>query len=175
MSIKYDEAKNGYEIIRKVGRKKEKGDNLSEGEKTAISFIYFLTKLLENEEELKETIVVIDDPISSFDSNHLFNSYSFIRNICNDSKQLFVLTHNFTFYRLIRDWMLNKNKKKRKPDGSSYIDKKCSVYNIVSNYVGKTRQSIIENADNTLLDYSTEYHYLFLRLNKFTTISKLSI
>ena len=175
LSIKYNEEKNGYEIIRKIGRKKEKGSNLSEGEKTAISFIYFLTKLLENEEELKKTIVVVDDPISSFDSNHLFNSYSFIKNICNDSKQLFVLTHNFTFYRLVRDWVLNKNKRKRNPNGTNYIDKKCSIYNITSSYSGGVRQSVIEDADSTLLNYSTEYHYLFIKLHNFTSISKLSI
>lgn len=175
LSIKYDDSKKGYQIIRKIGRKKEKGNNLSEGEKTAISFIYFLTKLLENEEELKNTIVVIDDPISSFDSNHLFNSYSFIKNICNDSKQLFILTHNFTFYRLVRDWMMKKEKWKKNTDGSRYLDKKYSIFNITSNYLGNIRQSIIENADKTLLDYSTEYHYLFLKLYSFVSKSKLSI
>lgn len=175
LSIKYNESKNGYEIIRKIGRKKEKGNNLSEGEKTAISFIYFLTKLLENEDELKDTIVVIDDPISSFDSNHLFNSYSFIKNICNDSKQLFILTHNFTFYRLVRDWMLKKEKLRKKPDGSKYLERKYSVFNITSSYSGNIRESIIQNADNTLLHYSTEYHYLFLKLHDFISKSKLSI
>ncbi|TKD66050.1 AAA family ATPase [Flavobacterium sp. ASW18X] len=175
LSIKYNESKKGYEIIRKIGRKKERGNNLSEGEKTAISFIYFLTKLLENEDELKETIVIIDDPISSFDSNHLFNSYSFIKNICNDTKQLFVLTHNFTFYRLVRDWMLGKKKWRTKTDGSKYVEKKYAVFNITSSYSGNLRESIIQNADNALLDYSTEYHYLFLRLKGFISKPKLSI
>lgn len=176
ISLKFDSNKNGYEILRKVGRKKEKGINLSEGEKTAISFVYFLTKLLEKEGEIKETIVVIDDPISSFDSNHLFNAYSFINNICNDSKQLFVLTHNFTFYRLVRDWMLRKSKLKTNPaDGIKYLDKKYSVYNITSNYKNGVRQSILEDADKTLLLYSTEYHYLFMKLNTFVNQSKLSV
>lgn len=175
ISLRFNSSKNGYEIIRKIGRKNEKGSNLSEGEKTAISFVYFLTKLLEKEGEIKETIIVIDDPISSFDSNHLFNAYSFINNICNDSKQLFVLTHNFTFYRLVRDWITKKAKKKKDSTGKVFIEKKYSVYNIVSDYRNGVRQSSIENADNTLLHYSTEYHYLFNKLNNFVNQSKLSV
>ncbi|MBO0341013.1 AAA family ATPase [Flagellimonas profundi] len=175
ISLRFNSSKNGYEIIRRVGKKSEKGSNLSEGEKTAISFVYFLTKLLEKEGELKETIIVIDDPISSFDSNHLFNAYSFINNICNDSKQLFVLTHNFTFYRLVRDWMMKKTKKKKDSTGKVFFQRKYSIYNIISDYRNGVRQSSIENADNTLLLYSTEYHYLFMKLNTFLNQSKLSV
>lgn len=175
ISLKYDSTKKGYLILRKIGRKKLQATNLSEGEKTAISFIYYLTKLLENEGDLKETIVVIDDPISSFDSNHLFNAYSFVINICNEAKQLFVLTHNFTFYRLVRDWMLKKEKWKNRPDGTRFLDKKYCVYSISSNYKDGIRQSKIVNAESTLLDYSTEYHFLFSKLHKFNTSKKLSI
>lgn len=52
--------------------------NLSEGEKTAIAFAFFLTKLLEDP-KLEDVIVYIDDPISSLDSNHIFQVYSTIR------------------------------------------------------------------------------------------------
>jgi len=50
--------------------------NLSEGEKSAIAFAYFLTELKslgnDNPPKLPNTIVFIDDPISSLDSNHIF-------------------------------------------------------------------------------------------------------
>ena len=48
--------------------------NLSEGEKMAISFSYFLVylKSIEKKDTLKDYIVFIDDPISSLDSNHIF-------------------------------------------------------------------------------------------------------
>jgi wobble nucleotide-excising tRNase len=64
----------------KLVRGTEVAKNLSEGEKTAISFAYFTAKLEEHNNQLSDTIVYIDDPVSSLDSNHLFNIYSFIRN-----------------------------------------------------------------------------------------------
>lgn len=101
----------------KLVRGTEVAKNLSEGEKTAISFAYFTAKLEEQNNLLADTIVYIDDPISSLDSNHLFNIYSFIKNtfyeLTKDSngsnlhkckcKQLFISTHNFEFYNLIYD------------------------------------------------------------------------
>ncbi|MGP8217721.1 MAG: AAA family ATPase [Bacteroidia bacterium] len=49
--------------------------NLSEGEKTAIAFAYFITKIEDKSTNLADIIVYIDDPISSLDANHLFNTY----------------------------------------------------------------------------------------------------
>lgn len=79
----------GYEIIRN-GVPKHDG-NLSEGEKTALAFVYFITKLSEHDNEIGKTVVVVDDPVSSFDSNHLFHAYSFLRNRCDDAMQLLFL------------------------------------------------------------------------------------
>jgi wobble nucleotide-excising tRNase len=68
LCLSFNQKKKGYEIIRNgVG---EHDGNLSEGEKTAIAFVYFITKLKENGNNIKDTIVVVDDPVSSFDSNH---------------------------------------------------------------------------------------------------------
>ncbi|TWJ13186.1 AAA domain-containing protein [Geobacter argillaceus] len=76
--------------------------NLSEGEKTTIAFAYFCTKVDEKNNVLADTVIYIDDPISSLDANHLFNTYSFIRNKFYDDasrmlkcKQLFISTHNY--------------------------------------------------------------------------------
>lgn len=49
--------------------------NLSEGEKTAIAFAYFVTLVEDGRMPISDTIVFIDDPISSLDSNHIFNTY----------------------------------------------------------------------------------------------------
>ena len=64
---------NGYEIQRGGHIAK----NLSEGEKTAIAFVYFLKTLRDSSFDLTESVIVIDDPISSLDSNSLFNAFSF--------------------------------------------------------------------------------------------------
>jgi wobble nucleotide-excising tRNase len=45
---------------------------MSDGERTAVSFAYFLGKLHEGVVPLSEIIIVLDDPISSLDSNHVY-------------------------------------------------------------------------------------------------------
>jgi len=81
--------------------------NLSEGEKSAIAFSYFLTELksLSEDTTLANTIVFIDDPISSLDSNHVFQVRSLINNFFrnNDFKQLFISTHSFEFLSVLLD------------------------------------------------------------------------
>ncbi len=72
---------------------------LSDGEKTALGFAYFLSKF---ENELDEThktnaIVVIDDPISSLDENRLYSTAHLIKDMFEKTKQLIVLSHNFLF------------------------------------------------------------------------------
>ncbi len=79
----------GFQIYR--GR--EIAKNLSEGEKTAISFSHFLACMddKETKSSIKDTIVYIDDPVSSLDSNHLFNTYALIATVFKDKcGQLFV-------------------------------------------------------------------------------------
>lgn len=93
--------------------------NLSEGEKTAISFAYFLTKLesLHRESKLIESTIFIDDPISSLDANHIAHIYSLINSFFfrkgenpdnpNQAvecfKQIFISTHNFDFFSFLKD------------------------------------------------------------------------
>lgn len=157
----------GYEIIRNNSGTHD--GNLSEGEKTAIAFIYFIVKLTENNNKLKETIVVVDDPISSFDSNHLFHAYSFLKHHCEDALQLFVLTHNFNFYKLMRDW-LEKANKNRVHNGKE----KNAFFYVIESDCKTPRSSQIRNADQTLVNYQSEYHYLFSQLFKFREAIALS-
>lgn len=160
LTLRFQPATAGYEIIRNNSGTHD--GNLSEGEKTAIAFIYFVVKLTENSNKLKETIVVVDDPISSFDSNHLFHAYAFLKHHCEHSLQLFVLTHNFNFYKLVRDWFekMNKNREKKKKEKSSF-------FYVIESDCNTPRSSQIRNADQTLVDYQSEYHYLFSQLFKF--------
>ena len=105
---------NVYEVIREDGSVAE---NLSEGERNFIAFLYFYHQVRGSmsSEELKEKIVVIDDPVSSMDSTALFLVSAIVRemvNVCRNNteylnpkvpgdyiKQLFVLTHNVYFHR----------------------------------------------------------------------------
>ncbi len=83
---------------------------LSDGEKTTLAFAYFLVrlKLFYKKEDLKNLVVVIDDPISSLDEQRIYNTTCLVAKINQelvgeklsneeDKAQVFVLTHNHTF------------------------------------------------------------------------------
>jgi len=154
LTLRFNPIKKGYEILRNDSEQVD--GNLSEGEKTAIAFVYFITKLKENDNNIEDTIVVVDDPISSFDSNHLFHAYSFMKMNCEKAKQLFVLTHNFTFFKLVRDWISRKNKRDNQNIANFYVVK-------ANNEVPRT--STYTDAEPALTLYNSEYHYIFSRLH----------
>jgi len=131
--------------------------NLSEGEKTAISFAYFVTKLEEKGTDLEKTVVYIDDPVSSLDSNHLFSTYSFIKNKLTSSHQLFISTHNFEFLNLLKDWLIN----------NSSFKNKTSVYWIERCERSGNFYACIINMPRELIAFKSEYHYLFSILYSF--------
>ncbi|GAA9944838.1 hypothetical protein VN0895_13780 [Helicobacter pylori] len=83
---------------------------LSDGEKTTLAFAYFLArlKLFYKKKDLKDLVVVIDDPISSLDEQRIYNTSDIVAKINQelagealkdeeDKAQVFVLTHNHTF------------------------------------------------------------------------------
>jgi len=98
---------NQYQIKREDGSLAE--STLSEGEITFITFLYFLqlAKGATNKDKIsEERILVIDDPISSLDSNILFVVSTLIKDIIENIKkdkgnikQLIVLTHNVYFHK----------------------------------------------------------------------------
>jgi wobble nucleotide-excising tRNase len=167
LCLNFNQTKKGYEIIRNgVG---EHDGNLSEGEKTAIAFVYFITKLKENGNNIKDTIVVVDDPVSSFDSNHLFHAYSFLRTQCSEAKQLFVLTHNFTYFKLVRDWFAGTNRNRiarGKPES-------CFFYRLDAP-PSSPRHSLLVDADESLKNYGSEYHYIFKKLYEYRAHTTLN-
>lgn len=153
LRLEFNKGLKGYEIIRKST--KCKAHKLSEGEKTAIAFVYFLTKLKENENKIENSIVVIDDPISSFDNNKLFSAYSCIKCEFDNCKQLFILTHNFNFFKLIRDWMQTKKEKSKDAREKYY-----SIYRVEPKIEEGIRIGNIKNAGKSL-NQTSEYDYVF--------------
>ena len=123
---------NHYQIMREDGTLAE--STLSEGEITFITFLYFLQLAkgsTDKETISEERILVVDDPVSSLDSNVLFVVSTLIKGIIKDIKdgvgnikQLFLLTHNVYFHKevsfingIIKEsshvnyWILRKNNK----------------------------------------------------------------
>ena len=96
-----------YSIVRDNGQ--VVNDTLSEGEQNFITFLYFYFMLkgsLENTGTIDNKVVVIDDPVSSMDSDALFIISSLIRDlfseICEGKGnivQLFIMSHNLYFYK----------------------------------------------------------------------------
>lgn len=108
---------NQYQIQRETGENAI--STLSEGETTFITLLYFLQRikggdLPENVNDKR--VVVIDDPISSLDSNVLFIVSSLIKEIIEDIRndrgniqQIIVLTHNVYFHKELTNLYLKKD------------------------------------------------------------------
>lgn len=146
-----------FQLVRRDGKPAR---HLSEGEKTAIAFSFFLTKLREIK-EFDKAIVYIDDPISSLDSNHIFQVAAIIKEtffhqpVANAPwttrcKQVFFSTHNFEFFSLLREL---------KPEG-----KNAALY-LVKRVGPKT--SSLSNMPESMHRYDSEYHFLFHVLDDF--------
>ena len=109
-SLRESDAQRFYEIKRLCGQ--DAKETLSEGEKSFITFLYFLY-LIEggahsSEGESGGRVVVFDDPVSSMDSDILHIVSQEIRRVietvrkpkATDSiKQVFMLTHNIYFHK----------------------------------------------------------------------------
>lgn len=168
--LELDDSKKGY-IIKRDG---DVAHNLSEGEKNAIAFSYFIVKTQEKGFKVKEGVIVIDDPISSFDSNFIYHCFSLIKNHFKDAEQLIVSTHNFEFFNLIKDWFEKKNREvesynKKIANEANKKPIPCEFFMIENVIESEKRCASIVPLEETLRKYKSEYHFLFSRLNKFIT------
>ena len=149
--IKFQNESGGYIITRNDCPAK----NLSEGEKTALAFLHFLKSLSDKNFKLKSGIVVIDDPISSLDSNSIYSAFSFMQDRIQKADQLFIMTHNFSLFKEVRRWFVDK---KNKQDSALYMLK--------SDPDREERAAIISELDHLLRDFNSEYHFLFSMVYK---------
>ncbi len=159
--VKDPAGQDRFQMIRKDGAVAK---NLSDGERTAIAFSYFLTKLQEiKHAEFKKTIVYIDDPISSLDANHIFQVTAAIRALFFTQQdknapwqttcmQLFVSTHNFEFFNLLREI---------KPVASKQGARLFLIKRIAE------KSSTLESMPVSLARYQSEYHFLFEVIHRF--------
>lgn len=143
----------------KIYRNGAEADNLSEGECSLVGFCYFMAKLQNAD---KKSIVWIDDPISSLDSNHIFFIFSLIDSELFENKdlkfnQLFISTHNLDFLKYL---------KKLKSVSSN----KRSLYIIEKNENG----SQIKDMPKFLKNYTTEFNYLFEQIYNHKNIGEIT-
>lgn len=141
-----------------VKRGTDYAKNLSEGEKSLISFCYFIAHMADelNGPDADKLVIYIDDPISSLDSSHIFFMYSLIETTFikpTNFGQLFISTHNLEFLKFMKRFKL------RGPKGTKTI---CH-YVVVKLGKGTTNdyRCEIKEMPKYLRKYMTEYNFLF--------------
>lgn len=151
----------GYSLCR--NGKPVKGQP-SEGEKTAIALCYFITTLEAEGRQLKNLIVVVDDPISSLDTKAMNYACALLLRHLEKAKQIFVLTHN--------QHCMNEFKKAWKPLTEPRNSKTEATGRLLFMDVqvpdgSSTRRSQIVEMSPLLRHYDSEYHFLCHELLKF--------
>ncbi len=140
---------------------------LSEGEKTVISFLYFVELCIgeESQGKVKQKIVVIDDPISSLSYIYVFNVAELLKEhfIGENAKfsQCFILTHNLYFFNeLVRNckgfklFRVSKNEYSQisKMEKTEIQNEYQSYWSIVKN-PNQENKFMVANAMRNILEY----------------------
>lgn len=143
------------------------GTDLSEGERTTLSLLYFLRKL-EDEQGLdcdpSQRIVVIDDPSSSLDREALFATHQLLNDTLSKFGQYIVLTHDFSLLRLFLKSQNNawgKSMKRATQDADELRYPKVSFLEMYASTVSGQRRSKLGKLPRLLLNSTSEYAYLF--------------
>jgi len=131
--------------------------DLSEGERTAIAFLYFLKSLKDKGFDLTTGIVVIDDPVSSLDANALFSAFGYMKERTKEINQLFILTHNFAFFRQVKNWFHHLKGQQKKN-----IEKRLGRFYLLQAFLKNgVRSARLLPIDPLLEQFESEYHFLF--------------
>lgn len=155
--LRFEVKGNGYALTRGG----QPVSHLSEGERTAIAFLYFLKSLQDKTFDMAKSIVVIDDPVSSLDANALFSAFGYMKERTKQAGQLFILTHNFSFFRLVKNWFHHLPGQRK-----SNIEKRPGRFFLLRShrYSDGSRTSHLGPLDPLLQEHESEYQYLFKRV-----------
>lgn len=143
----------GYKILRPNGTP---ATELSEGERTAVSFCFFLTQLAAEGREIKDLVVVIDDPVSSLDTAARTFAYSLMTRMTKKCAQVIVLTHNTNFMNMVKREFQNLQRRNETAEVMALLSLDCK-----SSAVGDDRVTSLVAMPDLLQNYDSEYHYLF--------------
>lgn len=143
----------GYKILRPSGKP---ATELSEGERTAVSFCYFLTQLAAEGRKVADLVLVIDDPISSLDTAARTYAYSLMTRMTKKCAQVIVLTHNTSFMNMVKREFQNLQKRDTKKTVTALLSLDCR-----NSGNGDERVTSLTTMHTLLVNYDSEYHYLF--------------
>lgn len=146
----------GYRIMRNGFP----ANNLSEGERNAISLLYFLRSLEGHDTDRQNCVVVIDDPVSSLDHNSLIGASALLwARLVEQCGQLIMLTHNFE---LFRAWSYQLATSRLGKNAFSLYEMRASV--TVAKDGSQRRKPLLVDwpFDHHIQKrLRSEYHYLF--------------
>jgi len=143
----------GYKILRANG---STATELSEGERMAVSFCYFLTQLAAEGRKAENLILVIDDPISSLDTAARTYAYSLMTRMTKKCAQVIVLTHNTSFMNMVKREFQNLQKREETKKVTALLALDCR-----SSGDGRDRVTSLGHMHELLVKHDSEYHYLF--------------
>lgn len=151
----------------------EPATNLSEGERTTLSLLYFLRNLEDQQTrgaEPSDRIVVIDDPSSSLDRESLFATHQWLVSTLQKFGQYIVLTHDFNLLRLFISSHRSKWNDSASQIGKQNADElhfpRVSFLELFAATVDGERTSKLGHLPSLLRNNTTEYGYLFLMVMK---------
>lgn len=151
-----------------IRRNGEQAEHLSEGEQRSVALLYFLRDIESNGAKLGERIVIFDDPVSSIDDGTATGAFAYIWDKCIglDNKrgvgQLFVLTHNFDFF---RRWINSLDNTFRNKKRGEYSIRELRTHNSQNTEGEQTRTPyfVLWDKPKRYAQLRSEYHYLFWR------------
>jgi wobble nucleotide-excising tRNase len=143
----------GYKILRPNGKP---ATELSEGERTAVSFCYFLTQLAAEGRKAEDLVLVIDDPISSLDTAARTHAYSLMTRMTKKCAQVIVLTHNTSFMNMVKREFQNLQKRDDAKAVTALLSLDCR-----NSGNGDERMTCLTYMHSLLVSHDSEYHYLF--------------
>ena len=82
--------------------------SLSEGDKRTLAFAFFIAST-ESTPDLANKIIIIDDPMCSFDLNRKQQTRTVLKRLFDSSKQLVIIAHDIHFLRNLRDDLIRSN------------------------------------------------------------------
>ncbi|MFY1914820.1 AAA family ATPase [Achromobacter xylosoxidans] len=136
--------------------------NLSDGEKTAVSLAYFLVSLKQDGVALEDSIVFVDDPICSLDTNHIYEVAYLLLSELTNCKQFFVSTHNSDFFNTLKQEWTERGKFKKGHRG--YLMHRLN-----------DKHSALRELPSHLVKFRSDYHHVFYCLSQMKSSDSDSI
>ena len=104
---------------------------------------------------------MIDDPVSSLDANALFTAFGYMKERTRECQQLFILTHNFSFFRQVKNWFHHLTGQ-RSPNKDKHP---ARFYALLATISDGERSAILSPIDPLREEFESEDHFLFRQVH----------